>query len=296
MRPFALLFAFAALAIPAVAAAELPKSTAKDESVSKGKTEVTSDAYQTAAKYDPEAKNATELAINGGGLLASGNSSLLAVTGGLNHRLRREANQFTLVAAANYSRSAVGDARPTATVENVQGRTRYDRFFTERVTGFLGVQARRDRFAGLDLRLQIDPGVGYYFVNFANRVSWFEVGYDYLYDVRREDARFQKDAAGKTDPTQPRLDKTQGVHSARVFVGHRHKLNDGVTIAGGIEFLQGISDGDTRRVNGDLIVSSKFTASFSLATSFLVRYDSKPLPGKQNLDTITSVNLVYSLL
>ena len=51
-----------------------------------------------------------------------------------------------------------------------------------------------------------------------------------------------------------------------------------------------------RRVNGDLVVSSKFTDSFSLATSFLVRYDSRPLPGKQNLDTITSINLVYALL
>jgi putative salt-induced outer membrane protein YdiY len=293
MRTLALLLLF----IPSASLAQtpLPKGTAKDESVSKGKTDVTTEGFQTSAKKE-DAKDATELAINGGGLLASGNSSLFAVTGGLNHRLRRAENQFSLIAAGNYSRAALAGAAPTATVENVQGRTRYDRFIGDRVTLFLGVQARRDRFAGLNLRMQVDPGVGYYFINEANRVFWGELGYDFLHDVRRDDARAQKDAAGKPDPSKPLLDKTESVHSARAFLGYRYKINDGVSIASGLEFLQGISDGSIRRVNGDLVVMSKFTASFSLATSFLVRYDSKPLPGKQNLDTITSINLVYTLL
>ena len=291
MRTLALL---ALLLVPSTALAQ-PKATAKDESVSKGKTDVTTDKYETAAKRD-DAKDATELSLTGGGLFASGNSSLFAVTGGLSHRLRRGDNQFTLIAAGNYSRAAVGKAPPTATVENIQGRTRYDRFVGDRITVFLGLQARRDRFAGLDLRMQVDPGVGYYFINEANRVFWGEVGYDFLYDVRRDDSRIQKDAAGKLDPSLPLLDKTQAVHSARAFLGYRYKINDGVQISSGLEFLQGISDGEIRRVNGDLVVASKFTDAFSLATSFLLRYDSKPLPGKQNLDTITSINLVYTLL
>jgi len=293
MRVAALLIVLA----PATALAQtpLPKGTAKDESVSKGKTDVTAEGFQAAAKKE-DAKDATELGFSAGGMFASGNSSLFAVTSGLNHRLRRADNQFSLALAGNYSRAAVGGAPPQATVENIQGRTRYDRFVGDRITVFLGLQARRDRFAGLDLRAQVDPGMGYYFINEANRVFWGELGYDFLYDVRRDDARIQKDAAGKPDPTKPLLDKNQSVHSARAFLGYRYKINDGVSIASGVEFLQGLSDTEIRRVNGDLIVSSKFTASFSLATSFLLRYDSKPLPGKQNLDTITSVNLVYTLL
>jgi len=294
MRILPLLFVLLAPST-ALAQTALPKGTAKDESVSKGKTEVTSEGFQTAAKKE-EAKDATELTINGGGLLASGNSRSFSVTGGLNHRLRRADNQFTLIAAANYSRASVGGAPAEATVENLQGRARYDRFFAEHITGFLGVQARRDRFVGLDLRMQVDPGVGYYFINLSNRVFWGELGYDFLYDIRRDDARVQKDAAGKPDPSKPLLDKTMAVHSARAFLGYRYKINDGVSIASGIEFLQGLSATEVRRVNGDMVVTSKFTASFSLATSFLLRYDSKPLPGKQNLDTITAVNLVYTLL
>jgi putative salt-induced outer membrane protein YdiY len=285
----------ALLLLPSIAAAQgaLPKGTAKDESVTKGKTDVTSDSYETIAKREEKAKDATELAISGGGLFASGNSSLLALTGGFGYRLRRGENQFSLIGVGNYSRSAVGGATPNATVENLQGRSRYDRFVSERVSLFLGWQARRDRFAGLDLRMQIDPGVGYYFINLKERQFWGELGYDFLYDIRREDARDIKD---KTGNIIGREDRTKTVHSGRAFLGYRYKINEGVSIASGLEFLQGISDTAIRRINGDIVVSSKFTASFSLATSFLVRYDSKPLPGKQNLDTITAISLVYNLI
>lgn len=277
-------------------AEDLPKGTVKGDAVSKGKTDVTSEGFQTSTAKD-DAKDATELALNAGGLFASGNSSLLALTGGFSHRLRREDNQFTLVGAGNYSRaSADGKAAPTTTVENVQGRARYDRFFAQDFTFFLGLQARRDRFAGLDLRAQVDPGVGYYFVNLKERVFWAEVGYDLLYDVRRDDARTPKDSGGKEIAGAPLLDKTKAVHSARAFLGYRYKINDGVSISSGIELLQGLSDTGTRRVNGDLVVTSKFTSTFSLATSFLLRYDNKPLPGKQELDVVTAINLVYTLL
>lgn len=271
----------------------LPKGTAKDESVSKGKTDVTSEGFEASAKKDEKAKDTTELGITGGGLFASGNSNLLALTGGFNHRLRRGDNQLSLIGVGNYARSAVGGATPTATVENVQGRSRYDRFITTDFSLFLGLQARRDRFAGLDLRAQVDPGVGYYFINLKDRQLWGELGYDFLYDMRRDDSRDIKDKDGKITG---REDKSKTVHSGRAFVGYRYKINDGVSIASSLEFLQGISDPAIRRINGDMVVSSKFTESFSLATSFLVRYDSKPLPGKQNLDTITSINLVYALL
>lgn len=280
---------FAVLTTTSLASAQsLPKGTAKDESVSKGKTDVTTDGFEASAVKDEKAKDATELTVSGGGLFASGNSRSLSLTGGFGYRLRRGDNQFSLLGAGNYSRAAIGNATPTATIENLQGRSRYDRFLSNRLTLFLGVQARRDRFAGLDLRLQVDPGFGYYFISLKNRQFWGELGYDYLRDVRREDSLIDKTGA--------RLDKTQTVHSGRAFLGYRYKINDGVSLASGIEFLQGISDTDIRRLNADMVVSSKFTDSFSLATSFLLRYDSRPLPGKQQLDTITSVNLVYTLL
>ncbi len=69
-----------------------------------------------------------------------------------------------------------------------------------------------------------------------------------------------------------------------------------VTFTLGLEFLQGLSSTSTRRFNGDAKLQSKLGAGFSLATSFSLRYDGEPLPGKENVDTITALNLVFKVL
>jgi putative salt-induced outer membrane protein YdiY len=277
-------------------AQDLPQGTAAQAPATKGSTEVTAQKFESvAANSDPEkAKDATDLSIGAGGLLSTGNARLLALTANSQFRLRRVDNQFTAAAAGNYSRTAATGKPLETTVQNLQGKTRYDRFFLVDWTAFLGVQARNDKFQGLDLRLQIDPGIGYYFVNDAKHLFWGEIGYDYLHDIRREDDRVVRDAAGL--PTGQILDKTSSVHSGRLFLGYDNQLNEAVTFTMGLEFLQGLSSTSTRRFNGDAKLSSKLGAGFSLATTFALRYDNEPLPGKENVDTITALNLVFKLL
>src|SRR5262249_23165077 len=122
-------------------------------------------------------------------------------------------------------------------VQNLQGKTRYDRFFLTDWTAFLGVQARNDKFQGLDLRLQIDPGLGYYFVNDPKHLLWAEIGYDYLHDTRREEDRIVRDDTGT--PTGVILDKTKPVHSGRAFVGYDNQLNEAVTLTLGSSTCKG---------------------------------------------------------
>jgi putative salt-induced outer membrane protein len=284
-------------ALPALA--QIPKGTTKGDTVSKGKTDVTTDTFAAAeappGDSDEEGKDTTELQLSAGSLITTGNSKLLAATAASTFRFRRGDNQFTAIGAGNYGRA--GTTGPTeTTVENLQGRARYDRFFAGPWVGFLGVQGRRDRFAGLDLRLQVDPGVAYYFINEKDRIFWLELGYDLLHDVRRDGSRVPTAANGQPIAGAPLADKTSTVHSGRAFVGYRYKINDGVSLSAGLEFLQGISDTAIRRMNGEAVVTSKLTETFALATSFLFRYDNAPLPGKEQLDTITSVSLVYTLL
>ena len=45
---------------------------------------------------------------------------------------------------------------------------------------------RRDRFEGLDLRLDLDPGLAYYFINTKKHRLQGEAGYDFQYDIRRD--------------------------------------------------------------------------------------------------------------
>jgi putative salt-induced outer membrane protein YdiY len=97
-------------------------------------------------------------------------------------------------------------------------------------------------------------------------------------------------------PTGQVLDKTKSVHSGRFFVGYDNQLNEAATFTLGLEYLQGLDDTSIHRFNGDARLTSKIGSGFSLATSFSLRYDNTPLPGKEKLDTITAVNLVYKIL
>lgn len=269
------------------------KGTATAATATKGATEVTAEGFQGAQKKDPEAKDATELSLGAGALSTTGNSRNLALTSLATFRLRRTDNQFSALAAANYGRAGAPGKEVVTTVENFQGRARYDRFVTTDFALFFGLQGRRDRFAGLDLRTQLDPGVAYYFLNQEKLLFWTEVGYDLLHDIRRDDARAVFDKSGaQTDY----LAKTRTTHSGRLFVGYNNKLNEAVTVTMGVEYLQSLVDLKLYRINGDISLSSKIGKGFALATAFSARYDSGALPGKEKLDTVTSANLVYTIL
>jgi putative salt-induced outer membrane protein YdiY len=269
------------------------KGTAATATATKGATDVTAEGFQAAKKKEAEAKDATELSLGAGALSTSGNSRNLALTSLATFRLRRSDDQFSALAAANYGRAGAPGREVVTTVENFQGRARYDRFVTTDVALFLGLQGRRDRFAGLALRTQVDPGVGYYFLNEEKRLLWTELGYDLLHDIRRDDARavFDQNGARTGD-----LAKTRTTHSGRLFVGYGDKLNEAVVVTMGVEYLQALTDRKLHRINGDVSISSKIGKGFALATAFSARYDAGALPGKERLDTVTSANLVYTIL
>jgi putative salt-induced outer membrane protein YdiY len=274
---------------------DLPAGSTPQAPASKGTTDLTAQKFETAVKDDPaKAKDATELSVGAGGLSSSGNARLIAATANGQFRFRRTDNQFTAALAGNYSRTAAPGQPLATTVENFQSKARYDRFFLTDWTAFFGAQARNDRFQGLDLRLQLDPGLGYYFINDPKQLFWAELGYDYLHDIRRDEDRVVKDAAGI--PTGEIIDKTNSVHSGRAFVGYDNQINEAVTFTLGFEYLQGLSDTAIHRFTNDVKLSSKLGGGFSVTTSFSVRYDSVPLPGKEKVDTLTSLNLVYKLL
>jgi putative salt-induced outer membrane protein len=282
----------AVLLLPGGAAAQpLPAGTGGQAPATAGATNVAGgDKFEAApAKPAPDAKDATELQLQAGGLMATGNSRSVAGTSSGQFRLRREANQFSTDLAANYARAAVPGQGMETSVENYQGKVRYDRFLTERLAAFLSVSARRDRFQGLDLRLNVDPGLSYYLVDEANHQLWGELGYDLQLDLRRQEFI---DAA---PPDEPVAD-TETRHNGRVFTGYANGLNEAVTFKTGLEYIQGISDTESFRLNWDASLQSKIGGNFSLATTFTLKYDSNPLPDVEKVDTMTAVNLVYRLL
>ncbi|MBV9947127.1 MAG: DUF481 domain-containing protein, partial [Myxococcales bacterium] len=165
-------------------------------------------------------KEETTATVSAGGQISTGNSQLIAGTVNGKLELRRGDDGFGASALGNYGR---GGDPSKLTSDNVQGRVRYDRYLSSRFSLFAIVTARYDRFQGLDLRLNLDPGVKYLFIDDETTSLWADLGYDFQYDVRRDAARVQTDAMGNPvvdaagNPVL--LDKTQADHSARLFVG-----------------------------------------------------------------------------
>ncbi|HEY4016344.1 MAG TPA: DUF481 domain-containing protein [Polyangiaceae bacterium] len=237
--------------------------------------------------------------VSAGGLFATGNSQLIAASLNGKFDMRRDENGFGASLVGNYGETQGGDGQLHDATENLQGRLRYDRYLADRMSVFLIGTVRHDRFEGLDVRFNVDPGAKYLFLNSDATKLWGELGYDFQYDIRRDDARVQLDAMGNviTDPATGApllLDKTKADHSARAFIGFREAFNKDVTFSTGIEYLQSFVESTQYRVNYDALLAANVGAGFSFGVGFSLRYDHGHLPDKKDLDTSTTFSIIYT--
>ena len=225
-----------------------------------------------------------------GGLWASGNAKLVALSVNGVYETRWRNNGIGTSLLGNYGQSAAAGQAVQVTTENVQGRLRYDRYVVDELAFFVINTGRVDRFQGLDLRYNLDPGVKYLFIPQAARALWGELGYDLQHDVRRDADRAVVTSAGQSEL----LAKTVTSHAVRAFLGHKRRFNDEVTLTLGLEYLQNVAESTRYRLNLDALFAAKVGGGLALGLGFGARYDHSPLPGKEDLDTSTTLSLVYA--
>ena len=232
--------------------------------------------------------------VAAGGVLSTGNTRSVAFNGSGAFELRRDANVLLAEVRGTYGEASIrddmGEFGPwTNNAENVQGRVRYDRYFTAADAAFASLSARRDRFAGLDSRLQFQ--IGYLreiFDEEAKHRLWGEIGYDLTYD------NFDPDPL--VDPmTMMTLDGDALVHSGRAFVGYTNHLNEAVTFDTGVEVLVNVQEPADTRVNWLSKFRSTLARGLQLSLDFELRWDNRPVQGKDELDTVTTLNIVLTL-
>lgn len=280
-----------------VQAEEVPKGLLAGKTATTGSTDVATAGFEKKEAPPPDEKNTTTMQVQAGALSSTGNAKTLSLTAASRFKARRDDNQLSLNLAANYAQSAPKPAagQPQSdemqtTMKNVQGKARYDRFLGQGFAVFMSLSARNDRFQGLVLRTNLDPGLSYYFVDKNKQQLWTEVGYDYQWDLRRYDAMAKAAESGTI------LDKTDSRHSARLFLGYEGSINELVGITTGLEYLQSVEESRYWRMNWDVGATSNLSGKLSLSMTFNLRYDNSPIPGIKNTDTITAANLVYQLL
>lgn len=283
--------------LPALALAQ-PAATADRVATPDAKALVAAPKDIKDAPAENKRTDNTNAAVSAGGMLSTGNTQTQALTLNSTMDLRRGMNGFGAALLGNYGRSALAGQDAQTTAENFQARVRYDRYLTERLGLFLQVTERYDRFQGLASRTNIDPGVKYIFWLRDKSAFWGELGYDFMHDIRTGSGRRQLDDAGNKRTDVPLLDKTLNDHSARAFVGFRHAFNSEVTFSTGLEYLQSFVKTDlasqNSRVNFDATLAAKLYGGIAAGIGFTARYDRNPLPGRSNLDTATTLSLIYA--
>ena len=244
-----------------------------------------------APREDPDKSNWT---IALGGTLNTGNTRTFALSASTHLQLKRHAHQVTLDVTGIYGLAAVRDATTNVfggwdpNAGNVFGQVRYDFFMTSNDALVAAVQARHDRFAGLEGRVQGQVGYLRNFVDEEKHRLWAEAGYDLTYD------RFFYEPERLATPPAPPAQ--QVVHSARVFLGYDNHLNEAVTFLTGVEALFDFEDASNVRLNVLSELRSKLGADFQLSLQHTLRFDGVPPQGKATLDNTLVVNLVYSLV
>lgn len=273
------------LALPAVAQDELGKPPPEATAA------VTGPTVQDAPAVEAPSPDSTSATVSAGALSSSGNSKMMAATANGAFDLRRGANGVGASVLGNFGRTAVEGEDMETNVKNLQGRVRYDRFLIDEMSAFLIATGRYDRFQGLLFRLNLDPGIKYLFINQPDAALWGEIGYDYQHDIRNDQARVVRDDAGDRVGM---LDRTEDDHSARAFVGFRYAFTPEVTLSTGLEYLQSFVESEQYRLNYDAVFAAQIGGGLSLGMGFSARFDNNPLPEKEELDTATTINLIYS--
>jgi len=281
----------------AAQASPLIETVKPQAAASSGKTDLTPSTLATPARNEEEEQYATALTFSLGGLFASGNARTVAVTTAAQLRLRRYEHQFAFAAAANFARAArTGEAAET-TVENYQGLARYEYFLTPRLSAFFQTIHRRDRFQGLDLRSNFDPGLAYHFIQTKNQRLVLEQGYDLQHDIRRDDALVTTVPSSTPGgaPTVSVSTKTRTLHNLRTYLGYESSLYAEVSFVSSLEYLQNFEDTDLYRMVFDVGLKTTLREKLAISATYTVRYENQPLPDRVKADSLASVALVYTL-
>jgi putative salt-induced outer membrane protein YdiY len=252
---------------------------------------------------DEEVEDVTKLVVTLGGVLQTGNTETLQLSAGSRFELVRGIHAFTADVAYVLSPGPDFDfENPIA--NNVNGRVRYDLYFTPMDAAFLAALVRYDRFANLAPRLSFQAGYLRNFFLEANEEGepthrfWGELGPDLTIEFLDY---------GLTDPMRMPRSETDVQVSARLFIGYLNQLNENVAYKTGVEGLINLIHPGDSRINWDNTLTMKFGENFALDLRFLLQVDTDPAGDDdpttpdvdeeaEPIDTLTQLNLVITLI
>lgn len=203
--------------------------------------------------------------------LTDGNSDTLLLNIRADAEKKWLSNEMRLGMSGSY-----GENEGERNNEQARGYGQYNRIFgaEDRWFGYGRLEALYDGIAGLDGRIAIGPGIGYYFIKREKTLLSAESG---------PGAVFEK-YNGKDWETYLTL---------RVAERFEHKFNDKAKLWQMVEFLPDMGDSDRYVVNAEIGIETSITKEWGLRVSLQNSYNSQPLNGRENNDVKIIAAVVY---
>jgi putative salt-induced outer membrane protein len=155
----------------------------------------------------------------------------------------------------------------------------------DRLYAFGALRYEDDRFSGFDYQSSVALGVGYKFIDTETTKLAGRAGPGFR-SLRQE--VLIKDASGAVIQRIPGESQSDAVLTAGVDFMHAFNANTKVIDT----FLAEAGSSNTSLQN-DLALQVKMSEKLALSAGFGVRNNSKPPAGLKELDTTTTLNLVY---
>ncbi len=142
---------------------------------------------------------------------------------------------------------------------------------------FLGIAGwLQDKFAGIDSRYYLGPGVGYKYLTGPEHFLIAEAGLNYV----------QEEYTNNTDE-----DFLQG----RLFAKYDYAFTKKNKFSQSLEFLYDFDDSDNYNLNSETALISALSDYLSLKASYVIRHDNEPVPRTlDETDTVLAVTLVVN--
>ena len=215
-------------------------------------------------------------------LSATGNTESKAANAKLDliHEGSRWRN--TVGFAALYSEGA-----EFSTAERYEAKYQADFKITDRFSWFGALRGEQDRFSAFAYQATVSTGGSYKFIDSPTTQLDASLGAGYR---RSQPQELIKNDAGEV------IDRIKGEPDNEPVVtlssNYQHNFTESTKLTN--KFLAE-SGSDNTAVQNDIALSVNMSKSFALAVGLGVRYNSNPPPLAQTTDTLTTVNLVYSI-
>jgi putative salt-induced outer membrane protein YdiY len=217
-----------------------------------------------------------------GFLQSSGNTDAASANTKLD--MKRDGTKWinTFGFAALYSENA-----EFSTAERYEARYQADFKITDRMSWFGALRGEQDRFSGYAYQATASTGATYKFIDKPSTKLDASLGAGYK--------RARAETLIKSDVGEV-LDRIEGdIETGAVATlssNYEHAFNENTKITNKLLTEYG---SDNTAVANDIALQVNMTKSFALAVGFGVRYNSDPPPLSDDLDTLTTVNLVYNI-